>query len=90
MVMSSEDMSFGDYKFAPASHVPDMSRHVAEYLADMSVRSWVCQRPGRGADVDMSADTDMSLITLMGQPNVVSDSNADPVPRDQRSSLIVL
>ena len=59
-------MSFGVYNFASARHVPDMSRHLAIFLAKTSVRRSICQWPGGGTDVDMSADADMSSISLMG------------------------
>ena len=38
----------------------DMSQNVAECLADISVRSTACQRPGGGTDVYVSAGADIS------------------------------
>jgi hypothetical protein len=59
-------MSFGALNFELARHVPDMMQHIAKYLVDMSARSPICQRPKGGVDTDMSAEVDMSSITLIG------------------------
>ena len=58
-------MSFGGLNVASTRHAPDMLQHVAKFLVNMYVRSPICQRPGGGADPDMSVDADISAITLM-------------------------
>ena len=59
-------MSFGALNFALTRHVPDMSRYVDKYLADMSTRRPIYQRPGGDTDTDMLADADMSSIIFVG------------------------